>query len=438
MNEDASTENLESLETELLMPKSVLTGNQIVLFLNKLLIQLNNELGLICEQTAFIATSIAMNDTTKTEHSLKNIFLTSLFHLIGVQRFFGEKYTNLDSLTTSQKNKCFIYSYSYLKYMSPLGDDAKALIFYDKKYNPEIAQKIPQLENASLIFDAQKILFLLRNNNFKYTQEDLAKISESRANTKYIEIFKNADKAGKLTNLLKSCTYKETLTLWNNTFKYTQEETISLLKMLVYVMDFKSTQTVRHTINTASYAATIGELMGCSSNQIDKLYTAALLHDLGKMAIPQSILESPTNLSNVEFILMKTHVGYTIKLLNNAVPEDVFKIAVHHHEKLDGTGYPFGLVAEQLSIEERILTVADILSALIDSRTYKAEFSKEKVIEICNEMVQSGQLDCDIVRVVEDNFEKFKTDATARNKFMSVPLGLVEMLFHEEMDYESL
>ena len=53
-------------------------------------------------------------------------------------------------------------------------------------------------------------------------------------------------------------------------------------------------------------------------------------------------------------------------------------------------------------------------------------------------MVQSGQLDCDIVRVVEDNFEKFKTDATARNKFMSVPLGLVEMLFHEEMDYESL
>ena len=101
MNDDANVENLESLETELFMPEPVLTGNQIVLLLNKLLIQLNNELGLICEQTAFIATSIAMNDTTKTEHSLKNIFLTSLFHLIGVQRFFGEKYTSLDSLTTS-------------------------------------------------------------------------------------------------------------------------------------------------------------------------------------------------------------------------------------------------------------------------------------------------------------------------------------------------
>lgn len=438
MNDDANAENLEPLETELYMPNPVLTGNQIVLLLNKLLIQLNNELGLICEQTAFIATSIAMNDTTKTEHSLKNIFLTSLFHLIGVQRFFGEKYTSLNSLTTSQKNKCFLYSYSYLKYMSPLGEDAKALIFYDKKYNSEIAQKIPQMENASLVFDAQKILFLLRNNNFKYTQEDLAKISEARANTKYIEIFKNADKTGKITKLLKTCTYKETLTLWNNTFKYTQEETTSLLKMLVYVMDFKSTQTVRHTINTASYAATIGELMGCSQKQIDKLYTAALLHDLGKMAIPESILESPTNLSNVEFILMKTHVGYTIKLLQNSVPEDIFKIAAHHHEKLDGTGYPFGLTAEQLSIEERILTVADIVSALIDNRTYKAEYSKEKVIEICQEMVQDGQLDSSIVKVVENNFDKFKEDAASRNKFMSVPLGLVEMLFHEEMDYESL
>ena len=208
--------------------------------------------------------------------------------------------------------------------------------------------------------------------------------------------------------------------------------------MLVYVMDFKSTQTVRHTINTASYAATIGELMGCSQKQIDKLYTAALLHDLGKMAIPESILESPTNLSNVEFILMKTHVGYTIKLLQNSVPEDIFKIAAHHHEKLDGTGYPFGLTAEQLSMEERILTVADIVSALIDNRTYKAEYSKEKVIEICQEMVQDGQLDSSIVKVVENNFDKFKEDAASRNKFMSVPLGLVEMLFHEEMDYESL
>jgi putative nucleotidyltransferase with HDIG domain len=316
--------------------------------------------------------------------------------------------------------------------------ESQIIIFYDKKYNSEIAQKIPQMENASLIFDAQKILFLLRNNNFTYTQEDLAKISEARANTKYIEIFKNADKTGKITKLLKTCTYKETLTLWNNTFKYTQEETTSLLKMLVYVMDFKSTQTVRHTINTASYAATIGELMGCSQKQIDKLYTAALLHDLGKMAIPESILESPTNLSNVEFILMKTHVGYTIKLLQNSVPEDIFKIAAHHHEKLDGTGYPFGLTAEQLSIEERILTVADIVSALIDNRTYKAEYSKEKVIEICQEMVQDGQLDSSIVKVVENNFDKLKEDAASRNKFMSVPLGLVEMLFHEEMDYESL
>jgi hypothetical protein len=66
------------------------------------------------------------------------------------------------------------------------------------------------------------------------------------------------------------------------------------------------------------------------------------------------------------------------------------------------------------------------------------EYSKEKVIEICQEMVQDGQLDSSIVKVVENNFDKFKEDAASRNKFMSVPLGLVEMLFHEEMDYESL
>ena len=438
MSDNTITNNLESLEHEPYLPKSVLTGNQIVLLLNKLLIQLNNELGLTCEQTAFIATSIAMNDTQKKELSLKNIYLISLFHLIGVQRFFGEKYTSLNSLTTSQKGKCFIYAYSYLKHMSPLGDAAKALLYFDKKYNPTIAEKIPQTEDAALIFDSQKILFMLRDKGFKYSDEDFSKLAETTSTTKYIEIFKKIDNAKEITNQLKTKTYKDQLTKWNNSFKFTNEETTLLLKMLIYVMDFKSTQTVRHTINTASYAATIGELAGCSTEQVDKLYTAALLHDLGKMAIPESILESSTILSNVEFTLMKAHVGYTIKLLQNVIPEDIFNIAARHHEKLDGTGYPHGLTAESLSIEERILTIADIVSALIDSRTYKSEFSKEKVIQICNDMAEKGQVDKSITEIVLCNFEKLKEDASFRNKFMSAPLGLVEMLFHEEMDYESL
>ena len=130
MSNNIIDDNLENLEPDPYLPKSVLTGNQIVLLLNDLLIQLNNELGLTCEQTAFLATTIAMNDSSKKDHSLKNIFLISLFHLIGVQRFFGEKYTCLSSLTPSQKGKCFIYAYSYLKHMSPLGDAAKALKSY--------------------------------------------------------------------------------------------------------------------------------------------------------------------------------------------------------------------------------------------------------------------------------------------------------------------
>lgn len=438
MSNNIIDDNLENLEPDPYLPKSVLTGNQIVLLLNDLLIQLNNELGLTCEQTAFLATTIAMNDSSKKDHSLKNIFLISLFHLIGVQRFFGEKYTCLSSLTPSQKGKCFIYAYSYLKHMSPLGDAAKALIYYDKKYNPILAEKIPQIEDAALIFDAQKILFMLRDKEFNYTDEDLENLKATTSTSKYVEIFKNIDSEKNITKQLKIKTYKESLSQWNDTFKYTEEETISLLKMLIYVMDFKSTQTVRHTINTASYATTIGELAGCSTEQINKLYTAALLHDLGKMAIPESILESSTTLSMVEFTLMKAHVEYTIKLLQNVIPEDVFNIAVRHHEKLNGTGYPYGLTAKDLSIEERILTIADIVSALIDSRTYKTEFSKEKVIEICNDMANKGQVDKNITEIVLNNFEKLKEDASFRNKFMSAPLGLVEMLFHEEMDYESL
>lgn len=95
------------------------------------------------------------------------------------------------------------------------------------------------------------------------------------------------------------------------------------------------------------------------------LYYGALLHDIGKVSTPVEILEKPGKLTSEEFEVMKKHVTETRKILDGYVNPKAYRIAVRHHEKLDGSGYPLGLKAEDLSLEERICAISDIVSALV-------------------------------------------------------------------------
>jgi HD-GYP domain-containing protein (c-di-GMP phosphodiesterase class II) len=102
---------------------------------------------------------------------------------------------------------------------------------------------------------------------------------------------------------------------------------------------------------------------------------------------------------------MRTHILLTRQVLNGRVDKTVERIACRHHEKLDGSGYPDGLDASKLTFNERIVAVADILSALSGARSYKGVFPKEKVISILTEMSDKGQLDASIVRKIVENYD---------------------------------
>ena len=95
-----------------------------------------------------------------------------------------------------------------------------------------------------------------------------------------------------------------------------------------------------------------------------------MFHDLGKIGIPLEILENPGRLTLEDMAVMKTHVEKTAVILNGWVSEEIRDLALRHHEKLNGTGYPDGLSASQLTLPQRILAVADIFSALTGERSY--------------------------------------------------------------------
>ena len=174
----------------------------------------------------------------------------------------------------------------------------------------------------------------------------------------------------------------------------------TLLTMLIVIIDFRSRHTVTHTMITASTAVQLGQRCGVSKHEQQALGIAGMFHDLGKIGIPLEILENPGRLTLEDMAVMKTHVEKTAVILNGWVSEEIRDLALRHHEKLNGTGYPDGLSASQLTLPQRILAVADIFSALTGERSYKQAYTLERSCRILAEMRDAGQLDAQVVDAV--------------------------------------
>ena len=171
------------------------------------------------------------------------------------------------------------------------------------------------------------------------------------------------------------------------------------------IIDYKSEFTSRHSLGVAENAARLSRYLGDDEETVLKMYLAGALHDIGKAAIGNDILEKPGRLTDEEFSKMKNHAGYTYLILSQAEGmEDIRDWAALHHEKLDGTGYPFGKTADELNRQERIMACIDIYQALTESRPYKSGMTHEAACAILESMVQKGWIDGGITEQIKKCF----------------------------------
>lgn len=136
-----------------------------------------------------------------------------------------------------------------------------------------------------------------------------------------------------------------------------------------------------------------------------EMFFAGAMHDVGKLVIDRDVLEKPAKLTDQEYTYMQTHAYYTYKILNDMDLGDIVHWSSYHHEKLDGSGYPFGKVADELDFNDRLMACCDIYQALTENRPYKEALSHEKTIEIMRNMVKMNKIDG---RIVEDMNKVFK------------------------------
>lgn len=154
------------------------------------------------------------------------------------------------------------------------------------------------------------------------------------------------------------------------------------------VVDAKSPFTFRHSMGVTDAANAIAEQMGLSLERRQLVRRASLLHDLGKLGVSNAILDKRAELTGPEWKVVKGHPGLTFQILNRVSAfQQVALVAGEHHEKLDGSGYPYGKTAGELCLESRIIGVADVYGALAEDRPYRASLDTAQVIAILQKEV---------------------------------------------------
>ncbi|MEN3185860.1 MAG: HD domain-containing phosphohydrolase [Atribacterota bacterium] len=180
------------------------------------------------------------------------------------------------------------------------------------------------------------------------------------------------------------------------------EELRSFASILHVIIDFRSRFTAWHSCGVAGVAVELARHFGFSEESLKLMEIAGNLHDLGKVAIPIEILEKPDTLTEEEFTLVKSHAYYTYRVLQQIKDLETITIwGSFHHEKLDGSGYPFSLKGEDLPLGSRIMAVSDIFSALTEDRPYRSGLSVSDALGYIKGLVGDDKIDKNVFSVLE-------------------------------------
>lgn len=200
---------------------------------------------------------------------------------------------------------------------------------------------------------------------------------------------------------------------------------------LAAALDLRVNDTAGHSWRVRAYALELGKVMGCGPAELDAIGRGALLHDIGKIGIPDAILMKPGSLSRRERTAMMTHVGTGYNLLSHfEFLEGAAKIVLTHHERFDGKGYPQGLAGEDIPLGARIFAVADTLDAMTSDRPYRQALNfaaaREEIIR-----ESGGQFDPRVVAafltIEEARWDEIRTHSETIRSLGIVESGLPEL-----------
>ena len=207
------------------------------------------------------------------------------------------------------------------------------------------------------------------------------------------------------------------------------DQLIDFSRIFSRIIDFRSRFTANHSAGVAKTAEKLAQLFGYSERECKMMLIAGYLHDLGKLAVDNAILEKPGPLTADEFSVIKCHPFYTYRILEVISGFDtISKWAAYHHEKPNGTGYPFHLNDSSIPLGSKIVAAADVFTAITEDRPYRKSMEETQSRQVLVDAMNEGALCPKVVGVLLDNFAVIKKVFTDAQKAAESDYGRYNMI----------
>lgn len=360
----------------------------------------------------------AFGEAMNLDHrEMQTLIVAALLHDIGAASQWEEK---LFIVHNDNDDRIFDHAekgYHILNQFPLLKDVALVVRYHHDRYsgsNPSgfIGDEIPLLSRILHFADRIDVLIDL-NKNIMLQKESITIdiLSSDFYDPKLFPIFEHlALKESFWLNIV-SVEYEYLFDDFDSFFgKYELniDDLIDLSKIFASIIDASSLYTYNHSYNVANVAKLLSKQNFEDESMHKKFYLAGLLHDLGKLAVPNQILNKQGRLDDIEILLMKQHPYYSMFILAKVEGfEDLANWVGHHHEFEDGFGYPDRLVASEINIGIRILQLADIFCALTENRPYRKALNNQEIINELMKFVKQKKLDNSMVQQISNKIESF-------------------------------
>jgi putative nucleotidyltransferase with HDIG domain len=305
-----------------------------------------------------------------------------------------------------------ISGYVLLKTLTPLDNAAETVLYRHASWSFIQACESPYIDYAALLGVAERADILRNMLGIEDVENQLRSVP-GLCKPEWVDLYARTVQCPGFLNTWKESPQYDpgasATELGLSTY-----EGLEYLQMLVSAIGFRSHGMSLHTAMTTAVASALATQLGLSEYQENAVRYAALLHDIGKLAVPKRILDKRSALTPSEWKIMQSHTLLTEKILRGTVPDIICDAAAHHHERLDGSGYPYGLDNTQLGIEERIVAVADVISALCQKRSYKPAFSKATVLSNLQQEADQGRLSPVCCNAAMESFDTIMARAQDR------------------------
>jgi len=376
------------------------------------------------KRVAFIAVQCALK-LGLDEESCNELFEIGLIHDIGVSETSVHKHLIEDFEWDDENKHCHV-GFELIKDYPPLAHYAYPILYHhmpwEKLKDIKLTSRHKRFANIIHLADKVNVLAapyyganILEKSDHICSQ--IERYGLTHFNPSILQAFLSAAQSPAFWIAMESKYIYNFVTdrcLISKPMIVTLEDIQFLAHIFAVIVDAKSKFTSEHSINVAELSYYISDTYGLSQSVCKKIKIAGLLHDIGKLRIPDEILEKNGILTNTERAIINQHSFETYEILRK-IPglEDIAEWAGYHHEKLNQTGYPFQPHAEKISIEARIIAIADIFQALAQKRPYRKSLGSKEIVVILKEMVAKGEIDEMIVSIVEENPEECFAISTA-------------------------